>query len=80
MAVWHSLQSTGSPGETPGHLYQPMNRGSGKHLCRTCEQNLHWLSVDVEPDSGILGLQAGEDVNNDLAGLGGKVCYTFIIM
>ena len=43
-----------------------MNRGSGKHLCRTCEQNLHWLSVDVEPDSGILGLQAGEDVKADL--------------
>jgi len=39
-----------------------MNRGSGKHLCRICEQNLQWLSVVVEPDSGILGLQAGKDV------------------
>jgi len=63
VAVWHSLQSTGSPGEIPGHLQQPMNRGSGKQLCRICEQNLQRLSVVVEPDSGILGLQAGEDVN-----------------
>ena len=39
-----------------------MNRGRGKHLCRICEQNLQWLRVAVEPDSGILGLQAGEDV------------------
>ena len=66
MAVWHSLQSTGSPGEIPGHLHQPMNRGRGKHLCRICEQNLLWLSVVAGPDSGILGLQAGEDVNNEL--------------
>jgi|GEM_PF-2382531 len=51
VAVWHSLQSTGSPGEIPGHLHQPMNRRSGKHLCRICEQNLHWLSVVVEPGS-----------------------------
>jgi len=59
MAIWHSLQSTGSPGEIPSHLHQSMNRGSGKHLCRICEQNLHCLSVVAEPDSGILGLQAG---------------------
>ena len=64
VAVWHSLQSTGSPGEIPGRLHQPMNRGRGNHLCRICEQNLQWLRVAVEPDSGILGLQAGEDVNN----------------
>ena len=64
VAVWHSLQSTGSPGEIPGRLHQPMNRGRGKHLCRICEQNLQWLRVAVEPDSGILGLQAGEDVNS----------------
>jgi|GEM_PF-7047665 len=63
VAVWHSLQSTGSPEEIPGHLHQHMNRGSGKHLCRICEQNLRWLSVVVAPDSGILGLLAGEDVN-----------------
>jgi hypothetical protein len=36
--------------------------GSGKHVCRICEQNLQWLSAVAEPDSGILGL-AGEDVN-----------------
>jgi len=63
VAVWHSLQSTGSPGENPGYLHQTMSRGSGKHLCRICEQNLHWLSAVAEPDSGILGLKAGEDVN-----------------
>ena len=27
-------QPTGLPGEIPGHQYQPMNRGRGKHLCR----------------------------------------------
>ena len=64
MAVWHSLWSTGSPGEIPGHLYQPMSRGRGKHLCRICKQNQSWLSVDAESDSGILGREAGEDVNN----------------
>ena len=40
-------------------MHQPMNRGSGKHLCRICEQNQQWLSVVAEPDSGIFGLQAG---------------------
>jgi hypothetical protein len=63
VAVWHSLQSTGSPGEIPGRLHQPMNRGRGKHRCRICEQNLQPLLAAIEPDSGILGLQAGEDVN-----------------
>jgi len=62
VAVWHSLQSTGLPGEIPGHLYQSMSRGRGKHLCRICKQNQSWLSVAAEPDSGILGLEAGEDV------------------
>jgi len=44
-----------------------MNRGRGKHLCRICKQNQFWLSVAAKPDSGILGLQAGEDVNYALA-------------
>jgi hypothetical protein len=63
VAVWHSLQSTGSPGEKPGHLYQPINRGRDKHLYRICKQNQSWLKVVAEPDSGILGLEAMEDVN-----------------
>jgi hypothetical protein len=41
-----------------------MNRGRGKHLCRICEQNLQWLKVAIGPDSGIFGLQAGEDVKS----------------
>ncbi len=40
-----------------------MSRGRGKHLCRICKQK-SWLSVDAEPDSVILGLEAGEDVNH----------------
>ena len=64
VAAWHSLQSTCSPGETPGHLHQSMDRGRGKHLCRICKQNQLWLSAAVEPDSGILGLETGEDVND----------------
>jgi hypothetical protein len=39
-----------------------MNRGRGKHLCRICKQNQLWLSVAAEPDAGILGLEAEEDV------------------
>jgi len=67
VAVWHSLQSTGSPGEIPGHLHQPMNRGRGRHLCRICKQNQSWLRGAAEPDSGILGLEAGEDVKSILS-------------
>jgi hypothetical protein len=48
------------------------NRGSGNHLCRTCEQNLHWLSVGVGPDSEILSLQVEEDVNSPALFLGTK--------
>jgi hypothetical protein len=40
-----------------------MNRGRDKHLCRICKQNQSWLKVAAEPDSGILGLEAMEDVN-----------------
>jgi hypothetical protein len=43
-----------------------MNRGRGKHLYRICKQNQSWLKVDAEPDSGILGLQAGKDVKTDV--------------
>src|SRR5208337_2014156 len=39
-----------------------MNRGRGKHLCRIREQNQLRHSVVAVPDSGILGLQAEEDV------------------
>src|SRR5512143_1941635 len=31
-ASWHSLQSTCSPGEIPGHLRKPMNRGRTSSL------------------------------------------------
>jgi len=66
VAAWHGLQSNGSPGEIPGNLHQPMNRGRGKHPCRIRKQNQLWLLVDAEPDSGILGLETGEDVNTVL--------------
>jgi len=62
VAVWHSLQSTGSPGEIPGHLYRSLNRGRRKHLCSICKQNQFWLGGAAEPDSGVFGLEAGEDV------------------
>jgi hypothetical protein len=45
VAVWHSLQSTGSPGEKPGHLHQPMNRevanmsaASANRICSGSQQ------------------------------------------
>jgi len=54
VVVWHSLRSTGSPGEIPGQEQKPMNRGGGKHLCRIRKQDQQWPSA-AGPDSGILG-------------------------
>jgi len=42
-----------------------MNRRRGKHLCRIREQNQLRHSVVAVPDSGILGLQAEEDVKHN---------------
>jgi hypothetical protein len=63
VAVWHSLQSTTSPGEIPGYPYQPISRGNGTYIFSTCKQDPHWLRVAVEPDLIILGLQARKHVN-----------------
>jgi putative transposase-like DNA-binding protein len=38
VAVCHSLQSTVLSGEIPGHLHQPMNRGSGKQLAASANR------------------------------------------
>jgi len=64
VAAWHSLRSIGLPGEKPGRLHQPRNRGRGKHLCRIRKQNQQWLLAARELDSGIPGLQAREDVKS----------------
>ena len=46
---------------------KPMNRRRGKHLCRIREQNQLRHSVVAVPDSGILGLQAEEDVKRPVS-------------
>jgi len=63
VAAWHSLRSTRFAWREPGVSVSHKPGTWQTSLLGIREQNQQRLLAEIGPDSGILGLQAGEDVN-----------------